>query len=229
MRLCFALMVFFALPAMAQVVPQPGEGDPRIQIVQYDPAQIIRLTIAPGIQTMVELAAGENIQTIGVGNSRAWQVSAGKRGDFFFIKNVSATAMTNMTVVTAGRVYNFELMPTGGYDSISPYHVRLVYPGRTQAAAMIDIETVFEYRLSGARSIRPSNVYQEGARTIVEWPEDAALPATFTVENGHEALVNGEMQDGRFVIAGTPAKLIFRLDRKIAYAKRKALKGQASE
>jgi type IV secretion system protein VirB9 len=224
-----ALLVLCAVSATAQTTPQAGEGDPRIQTVQYDPAQIIRLSVAPGIQTMVELAAGDTIQTIGVGDSVAWQVSAGKRGDFFFVKNISATTMTNMTVVTAGRVYNFELAPAGGYGEVSPYHVRLEYPGRVRAVATIEMEPSYAYRISGAKEIRPSSVYQENNRTIVEWDGDTPLPAIFTMENGSEALVNGEMQDGRFVIAGTPAKLVFRLDRKTAYATRRPYKVSSDE
>jgi type IV secretion system protein VirB9 len=223
------LAAFISLPAFAQSYPQPGEGDPRIQTVKYDPAQIIRLSVAPGLQTMVELAAGESIQTIGVGDSVAWQVSAGKRGDFFFVKNISASAVTNMTVITAGRVYNFELAPSGGYGEVSPYHVRLEYPGRVQTVATINMEPIFEYKITGARAIRPSSVYQENNRTIVEWDADQPLPAIFTMENGSEALVNGEMQDGRFVIAGSPTKLLFRLDKKTAYATRKPLKVASDE
>jgi type IV secretion system protein VirB9 len=229
-RICFAIIALAVFPALAQNYPQPSEGDPQIQTVQYDPARIIRLSVAPGLQTMVELAAGETIQTIGVGDSSAWQVTAGKRGDFFFIKNVSASAMTNMTVVTAGRVYNFELTPAGsGYGAVSAYQVRLLYPGRSPMVATVDSGRAYEYRVSGSRAIRPSSVYQEGMRTIVEWPDETALPAIFALENGHEALVNGEMQDGRFVIAGSPAKLVFRLDRKTAYATRKILKEKPSE
>jgi type IV secretion system protein VirB9 len=224
-----ASIALLALPAHAQTYPQPGEGDPRIQTVEYDPARIIRLSVAAGIQTMVELAPGENIQTIGVGDSSAWQVSAGKRGDFFFVKNVNANAMTNMSVVTASRIYNFELAPSGGYGDVSPYHVKIVYPARPQGTMSISMDSTFEYILSGAKSIRPSSVVQEGKRTIIEWPEEAALPGIFMLENGNEALVNGEMQDGRFGIPGTPEKLIFRLDRKTAYATRKAVKSASDE
>ncbi len=224
MRILLALIALAALPASAQTYPQPGEGDPRIQTVEYNPAQIVRLSVAPGVQTLVELAPGETIQTIGVGDSAAWQVSAGKRGDFFFVKNVSANAITNMSVVTAGRVYNFELAPSGGYGEISAYHVKLVYSAPSRGSATVNIEPSFEYSLSGAKAIRPASVYQEGMRTIIEWPDEAALPGVFMIENGSEALVNGEMQDGRFVIPGTPEKLVFRLDRKTAYATRKALK-----
>lgn len=229
MKWSFTAIALLALPASAQTYPQPGEGDPRIQTVQYDPAQIIRLSVAPGLQTIIELAPGENIQTIGVGDSIAWQVSAGKRGDFFFVKNVSANAMTNMSVVTAARVYNFELAPSSGYGDVSPFHIRVVYPAKSNGTATINIEPTFEYRLSGSKLIRPESVYQEGTRTILEWPEDTPLPGIFAVENGAEAIVNGEMQDGRFVIAGTPAKLVFRLDRETAYATRKPLAVIADE
>lgn len=229
MRLLLAPILCMALPAQAQLYPRPGEGDPQLQSVEYDPTKIIGLSIAPGLQTMVELAPGERIETIGIGDSAAWQVSPGKRGDFFFIKNVSASAMTNMTVVTAGRVYNFELSPPGNYGTVSPYHVRIVYPGRSPMAVSIDTETAYRYRVSGSRAIRPASVYQEGMRTIVEWPPEMPLPAIFTWEDGHEALVNGEMEDGRFVIAGAPAKLIFRLDRKTAYATRQPVKVVADE
>lgn len=229
MRILLASIALVALPASAQTYPQPGEGDPRIQTVEYNPAQIVRLSVAPGVQTLVELAPGETIQTIGVGDSAAWQVSAGKRGDFFFVKNVSAKAITNMSVVTAGRVYNFELAPSGGYGEASAYHVKLVYPSPSRGTATVNIEPSFEYSISGAKAIRPVSVYQEGVRTIIEWPDDAALPGIFMIENGNEALVNGEMQDGRFVIPGMPEKLVFRLDRKTAYATRKALKVASDE
>ena len=223
------MIALVAFPVTAQTYPQPGEGDPHLQTVQYDPVQIIRLSVAPGLQTMVELAPGENIETIGIGDSAAWQVAPSKRGDIFFVKNVGANTVTNMTVVTAARVYNFELAPSGGYGEISPYHVKLVYSAKVQGTATVNIEPSFEYRLSGSQSIRPSTVYQEGIRTIVEWPADTELPGIFMIENGNESLVNGEMQDGRFVIAGTPAKLVFRLDRQTAYATRKPINVTADE
>jgi type IV secretion system protein VirB9 len=228
-RIVLASIALAAMSASAQTHPQPGEGDPRIQTVEYNPAQIVRLSVAPGVQTLVELAPGETIQTIGVGDSAAWQVSAGKRGDFFFVKNVSASAITNMSVVTASRVYNFELAPPGGYDETSAYHVKVIYPAPARGTATVDVEPSFEYSISGAKAIRPMSVYQEGMRTIIEWPEEAALPGIFMIENGNEALVNGEMQDGRFVIPGTPEKLVFRLDRKTAFATRKALKVASDE
>ncbi len=217
-------IALLAVPVAAQTVPISGEGDPRLQSVGYDPAQIIRLSVAPGLQTMVELAPGEAIQTVSVGDSAAWQVSVGKRGDIFFVKNVSAGALTNMSVVTAARVYNFELMPGNNYGDVSAYHVKLTYPSKEAKPETVSVRPAYEYRLSGSKLIRPISVYQDGMRTIIEWPEDSALPGIFALENGSESLVNGEMQDGRFIIAATPPKLIFRLDREVAYATRRPKK-----
>lgn len=229
MKYLALVLAWVATIAPAQTYPQPGSGDPRVQTVIYDPAQIIRLSVAPGLQTLVELAPGETIQTIGVADSAAWQVSPSKRGDILFVKNVSAGSITNMSVVTAARVYNFELAPSGGYGEISAYHVKLVYPSKEPEAVAVETEAQFEYRISGARNIRPSGVYQQGNQTIIEWPEDTELPAIFTLRNGNETLVNGEMQNGRFMIPGNPEKLVFRLDRQTAYATRKALKVATSE
>jgi type IV secretion system protein VirB9 len=228
MRVLAILLLLIAEKGFAQITPQPGEGDPRIQTVEYNPTQIIRLSVASGVQTMVELAPGERIETIGVGNSNAWQVSAGKRGDFFFVKNINATAMTNMTIVTSSRVYNFELVPSEGYGQPSPYHVKITYSGREKKSILsetkTDLSSSYVYRLSGSKAIRPSSVLQEGSQTIIIWPFESPLPATFMLQNRTETLVNGEMQDERFVIAGTPEKLVFRLGRLTAYAKRKPIR-----
>jgi type IV secretion system protein VirB9 len=222
-------LALFASAANAQVYLQPGEGDPRLQTVQFEPSQIIRLTVASGLQTLVELAPGENIQTIGVGDSIAWQVTASKRGDFFFVKNVSATNLTNLSVVTAARVYNFELVPADRYSALSPYHLRITFPIKDASRETAEASLAYSYRLFGSKSIRPARIYQEGTRTILEWSESRDMPGIFIEENGSETLVNGEMQEGRFIIPDAPAKIIFRLDRQTAYAQRENIPAKIDE
>ncbi|MBL0001847.1 MAG: TrbG/VirB9 family P-type conjugative transfer protein [Sphingomonadales bacterium] len=53
-----------------------------------------------------------------VGDSAGWQVSANKRGDFMFVKNLEANRPTNLTVVTDVRTYSFELL--GAYPGGRP-------------------------------------------------------------------------------------------------------------
>ena len=207
----------------AQVRPQPGPGDPRLQTIAYDPDQVVQLALPTGYQLMVGFAPGERVETIAVGDSAAWQVTANKRGDYLFVKCVQTGGDSNMTVVTDARVYSFELVRAFGPASDMPYAVRFTYPQAPQAVAAgpSAIATPARYRLSGSRAIRPGAIDVDGTNLVLSWPANVTLPAVFRIdEDGQETLVNGEMRDGRFVIAGLPAKLIFRLDRLVATAVR---------
>jgi type IV secretion system protein VirB9 len=220
-----ALMLACTAPAAAQVRPAPGNGDPRLQTIIYDPDQVVQLLVAQGYQLMVSFAPGERIETIAVGDSTAWQVTANKRGEHLFVKAIQPGNATNLTVVTDARVYAFELI--GGYGGADmAYAVRFVY---AHEAASPPVKVVaqhgYRYRLSGARAIKPQSVLVDGATTIVEWPDNASLPAIFKVDDdGDETLVNSEVKDGRFVIEGTPRKLVFRLDRLTAVALRQRVR-----
>lgn len=213
-------------PLMAQVSPIPGSGDPRLQTVVYDPEQVVKLAVASGYELMVSFAPGERIETIAVGDSSSWQITANKRGDYLFIKNVQAAPPTNMTVVTDARVYAFELLPGSVSDGEVPFTVRFVYPDPPPPAQAIkDASIRYKYKVSGAKQIRPSAIVQDGDKLFVSWPEKSPLPAMYRVDDdGVESLVNGEMQNGQFVIDGTPKKLIFRLDAVSATATRSRVK-----
>ncbi|MEQ1549494.1 MAG: TrbG/VirB9 family P-type conjugative transfer protein [Chakrabartia sp.] len=67
---------------------------------------------------------------------------------------------------------------------------------------------------------------EKDGNTVIEWLPKAPLPAIFRLDDdGGETLVNGEMQEGRFIVSGLPTKLIFRLDRLMAMATRTRLRG----
>ncbi|HEV2864984.1 MAG TPA: TrbG/VirB9 family P-type conjugative transfer protein [Allosphingosinicella sp.] len=219
-----------ALPA--QVQPQPGTGDPRVQTVDYDPDQVVLLQAAPGYQVTLEFG-DERIENVAVGDSGSWQVTANRRGDFLFVKPLQA-APTNMTVVTDSRVYLFELSPIYGADAGMAYTVRFRYPAPEGAAA--EEETAQggpddapqgRYRLSGARSLRPSAISDDGVHTYIEWPAERTLPAVYTVDGqGRESLVNGAMRDEVFVIDEVVRRLVFRIDDREARAERVAPRAQ---
>jgi type IV secretion system protein VirB9 len=87
MRFAPLLLLLLAHGAQAQIRPSPGGGDPRLQTVPYDANQVVQLPVATGYQLMVAFDAGEHIETMAVGDSAGWQVSANKRGDFMFVKS----------------------------------------------------------------------------------------------------------------------------------------------
>lgn len=217
--------ILAALPAAAQVRPQPGSGDPRVQTVEYNAEQVVQLRAAPGYQITVELGADEHIENVAVGDAGAWQVSANKRGDHLFVKPLQTGVTTNMTVVTDVRVYAFELAPLFAAQPDMAYTVRFTYPA-PPGAAQANAEAAKpaergRYRLSGSRAVRPTGIDDDGSKTYIEWPADKPLPAVYALgERGQELLVNGQMRDGIYVIDRVVGKLVFRLDRQRAYATR---------
>jgi type IV secretion system protein VirB9 len=224
MRSGFLAASTFALiasSAAAQVRPQPGAGDPHIQSVEYKADQVVLLEVAPGYQTTVELAPDEQIESIAVGDSAAWQVSADHSGDHLFIKPLQGGAGTNMTVVTSNRLYAFDLAPLPGPSASMAYTVRFRYAAQQ---AVVETGTATElgrYKTSGARALRPSAIDDDGIHTRIEWPPEASLPAIYAIDNeGRETLANGAMRDGVYIVDGVSQHLIFRIDKQIARADR---------
>lgn len=219
------ILALAATAAPAQVRPQPGLGDPRLQTLSYDPGQIVQLQGAPGYQLTVELSPDEQVQNVAVGDSGAWQVSVNKAGDHLFIRPSQAGVSTNMTVITNIRVYNFDLIPLAQPTPDMAYTVKFKYPA-APAGAPSEMEKRAavpripgRYRIEGDRGLRPSKVTEDGFRTYITWPADLPIPATFQIgDNDEERLVNGSMRGDRFVVDGVARKLIFRIDQKVASA-----------
>jgi type IV secretion system protein VirB9 len=210
-------------PALGQVQPQPGSGDPRIQWIDYAPEQVVMLEVAPGYQITVQLAADERIESVAVGDSSAWQVTASANGDHLFVKPLQGGVPTNMTVITSNRLYAFDLVPLPAPSYSMPYAVQFRYASREAQAQEERGAPVLtaRYKLSGDRELRPSAISDDGEHTYIEWPDDAALPAVYVLdEHGREVLPNGAMRGEAYVLDSVHSKLIFRLDKDVARARR---------
>jgi type IV secretion system protein VirB9 len=220
----FAALVW-TTPLIAQVTPIPSQTDSRLQTIEYSPNQVVQLSVITGYQLMVSFEIGEKIETIAVGNSSAWQVTANKRGDAMFIKTIGEGVSTNLTVVTDVRVYTFELQRNSGYGRTQAFLVRFTYPQiAKETLENGQLNVAYHYKISGSRNIRPNKITVEGKQTKLSWPDNRALPAVFKLESdGNEALVNGIMRDGIYIIEGAPEMLVFRIDRQVARAKRIAV------
>lgn len=221
--LILALAFAAAWPAAAQVRPQSGAGDPRIQTVEYDANQVVQIQAAPGYQLSVQFGSDELIENVAVGDSGAWQVSANRNGGNLYIKPLQSSVSTNMTVVTNVRIYLFELVPLPGPSPDMAYQVRFTYPAAAgpEQSATADLIVEGRYRLSGEPSLRPSRISDDGRHTYIEFPPDAAIPAIYAVdERGRESLVNGMMRDDLYVIDAVEPRLIFRIDQHVARATR---------
>jgi type IV secretion system protein VirB9 len=224
-----AMLALAAAPATGQIQPQPSGGDPHLQQVDYDPGQIVQLKGSPGYQMMIELSPDEQIQSVALGDSTAWQASVNKEGDRLFLKPAQADVSTNMTVVTSVRVYNFDLTSLGGPAADMPYTVRFRYPLTKRAAddgQYVDVAAttrrISRYSVGGDRQLRPSAMTNDGQHTFITWPRSVPIPAVYAEDaHGKEMLVNGMMgTDDVYVVDGVPDRLTFRIDDNVAYASR---------
>lgn len=215
-------MLCAAVPAMAQLDPRPVGSDARVQVVDYDADQVIRIQALQGYQVTLQFGSDERIENVAVGDSAAWQVTANHRGDLLFVKPIQDGIITNLTVATDARLYMFELTPPMGGET--PYLIRFNYPApaeETFAEPQSMAELAGRYRLSGAHALRPAGIGDDGVRTYISWAGDRPLPAVFTRDaQGREALVNGNMRGDLYVIDSVLPELLFRIDQRVARAVR---------
>lgn len=220
------LLACITVPAAAQVRPQPGEGDPHLQSVDYNPGEIVQLFGAPGYEMTVELSPDEQVQNVALGDPGAWQVSVDHAGDHLFLKPTASDVATNMTVITSVRVYNFDLHALSEPASDMPYTVHFSYPApAVRASAYVDVSSLkrslSRYKISGDRSLRPDSVSDDGEHTYISWSREKPIPAVYTIgDSGQETLANGAMRDDIYVVDGVPGRLDFRIDSHFARAVR---------
>ena len=124
-----------------------------------------------------------------------------------------------MVIATSDRHYVFQLQvsSSGG----SPYVVRFTYPDAAPVRA-VPVTPVTTFRFSGARELFPASMSDDGVRTTILWGKNTPLPAVFAVEkDGREAIVNGRMVDGSFVVERIAPQFVFRLGKNRATASRR--------
>jgi type IV secretion system protein VirB9 len=215
------LAVPLAAPLAAEITPQPGTGDPHIQSVPYDADQVVALRVAAGYAVTIAFSPDERIETVTVGDSGSWQVQANRRADHLVVKPVGGGGSTNLTVITDARVYNFTLYGASGGDPSLPYTLSFTYPPPPGAQVETVPPTLASYRLHGDRALWPAALSDDGEATSIVWPSATTLPAVYQDdEAGKEALVNGLMHEGTYVIQGVHKRLVFRRGKESAIATR---------
>jgi len=216
------------LAAMAQMAAPFGQPsmptDPRIQLVFYSPDQVVPLRVSDGFATVVELSSDERIENIVVGNSTGWQVTPNRTGNRLVIKSLGGAALTNLIVLTDVRRYVFLIsVDTSGSGAFA---MRFIYADRASEGIVRTVAAA-EYRLRGDKTLFPLSMSDDGHRTTITWDRQASLPAIFAVDDRRrEALINGRMVDGDYVIEGTARRYIFRIGDRQAVATRKSIKAK---
>lgn len=185
------------------------------------------IVCAPLYVCTLELQPGEVIQEIHVGDNVRWKVGPATSGSgaglvsLVTIKPTDSGLTTNMLVTTDRRSYNVQLK---SHPSNWMARVNFSYPDdqavdwaqyrRTvaaqQAAGAQSVTTQsyqaldFNYKLSGKTRWKPTRVYTDGLKTIVEFPRSLATtdaPVLLSVgPDGKEELVNYRQAGNLYIV-----------------------------
>jgi type IV secretion system protein VirB9 len=222
--------------ARAETVPVGLRADARIKNVAYNADDVVKVVGHYGYSTDIVFAAYEEIQNLAAGDSVAWEIAP--VGNHLFVKPRESNAVTNMTVVTNRRTYEFSLDAreakglSRADDSGMFFQVRFVYPDDEAAALKAAAETRrreeesariqavldqpptpknWDYWACGKRDLWPTEVYDDGRFTFLRFPDAQELPAVFRINaDGSESLANGGMRGDQYVMQSTTRKLILR-------------------
>ena len=168
-------------------------ADNRIKLLNYDESDVYTITTRYGYQTNIVFGAGEEVQTISVGDRSMWQIiPAANR---LFIRPMEDNAITNMTVITNRHSYQFDLKSIStekGSGNI--YVAKFVYPDAVRPAPAPRPAAVspaiayyeppppgitggrpshpnYNYTFSGPDNLAPQQVYDDGKSTHIKYRE----------------------------------------------------------
>jgi type IV secretion system protein VirB9 len=238
--LAVALAAAFPIVAQAEISPQRGAYDARVRVVDYNPANVVRLTTFYGVSTHIQFGDGEIIKDIATGDDQAWALVP-RSGNHLFIKPRATNADTNLTVITNKRVYQFALMVRDSdrknqeawRDPNLVFSLSFRYPdeelAKQQALAKAEqqqaikrdvqsrLETAksevrnYDYWLAGALEVSPTEVHDNGRFTRLIFGNNRDMPAIYAVDSeGEESLINANVEGNAIVVHRVYRKLILR-------------------
>lgn len=239
-RFLFVISLFLPALANAELSPERGAYDARVRVVDYNPANVVRLTTFYGVSTHVQFGDGEIIKDIATGDDQAWAMIP-RSGNHLFIKPRATQADTNLTVITDKRVYQFALMVReedrknnkAWRDPNLIFSLSFRYPDeelaklKAEATAMRRkasqenlqerLETAkkenanHDYWVAGALEVSPTAVHDNGSFTRLTFGNNRDMPAIYAVDSeGKESLINTNVEGNTIVIHRVFRKLILR-------------------
>jgi len=194
--------------------------DPRIITLRPHDGEVLTLSGCSYLQTMMSFEANERIENVAVGDSTLWQVTPNKKGDLLFLKPITPSARTNMTIVTTRGRYAFDLISEGGaqcQESAVAYEIRLLSPLSVSGPNRAPETAVPEkknsaYTYQGSASLVPLRMFDDGVNTYILWRKGASMPAVFSYHpDGSESLVNFGYRGDYLVITSLAPAFILRL------------------
>jgi type IV secretion system protein VirB9 len=209
-----------------EVLPVAAGPDPRIRVADYDPAQVYVLHGRVGYQIDLQFDPEETFVGLAAGDIDGLTFVA--QGNHLFLKPRATGVVTNLTVLTSKRQYQFEYAAQAGHVAgPTMYVVRFNYPHTQEAAALaVSAQRALEQHLDqaadkrirnldywfcGADVLRPASAWDDGVQTHLLFGQRAEQPAIFVRnDDGSESLLNFSIESGEVVIHRIARRLILR-------------------
>lgn len=232
MRVCLAAgLMLVVAAAHAELTPTSAGYDTRVQSVDYNPLNVVRIVASPSASTQLIFGRAETITQVAIGEADAWL--AQPTGNLLFLKPVGLKGSTNMQVVTrldGGdlRSYQFRLITVGRRArQQAMYAVAFRYPSDEAAArsaqrartaqaaaeraAEDKVRTAwaegprnYRYVAQGSRMLEPTEVSDNGRQTAFRFPGTMRVPTIFVgAPDGEETIAPYTMNGDRAVVQTT--------------------------
>ena len=214
LALCAGLTV-----CLGETVPAAGGTDGRIRVADYDPGQVYVLQGRVGYQIDLQFEPDESFVGLAAGDIEGLTFVA--QGSHLFLKPKALGVLTNLTVLTSKRQYQFEysVQTSSGGAAQSMYVVRFRYP---QPVTARELESHLEqapenrshntdYWFCGTDQLRPAAAWDDGVQTHLLFGQRAEQPAIFVRnDDGTESLLNFSIESGEVIIHRIARRLILR-------------------
>lgn len=206
---CLILVIAGAEAASALQLSRPIATDSRIRTLRYSPNEVYKFVGHYGFQSVIEFSKDEEIQSVSVGDSVAWQIVPAENK--LFVKPVEQDATTNMTVITSRGMYQFEMYGETTEDIRDKsmiFVLRFIYAddegqeGVTNFANSVGVPDLtdpeilkklnFKYTVAGIETVAPIRVFDDGEFTYFQFRDrNSEVPAFFYVDpDGSEGVLN---------------------------------------
>ena len=237
----------------AAVTPEGTEKDNRIQYVEYDTDNVVRIRAKVGYTVTVQLDKGESAEhgVVVSGNKQGWAMET-KGNNLIFKPAAEQGLNTNLTVITNRRTYVFDLGLAGCYNKKGKkicepptYLLRFTYPddiAAAKAAANRQQARAFQMKLKyglngsktplnynyygfGDKKIAPTTIWDDSRFTYLRYADNRDLPMIYKLNpDGTEALVNFRTEDDILIIHETAEEFRLRLGKSVLGVRNKGYK-----
>jgi type IV secretion system protein VirB9 len=202
--------------------PAWSAPDSRLRTAEYSADEVFRLRGQAGFQIDVQFESGETFIGLGAGDLVGLAFFA--QDNHLFIKPKAAQVVTNLTVLTNRRHYQFDYS-TLGHGDAPMYALRFTYPpvsGQTGtiasrriddglASGVADRERNYDYWFCGADSLMPVAAWDDGVHTRLRFAARAEQPALFVRnDDDSESLLNFSMDGDEVLVQRVARRFVLR-------------------